>query len=34
MAPPVKSFGNLTLTPESSNQINAKRCAILLIIAL
>ena len=29
-----KLFGNLKWTPESSNQINAKRGAILLIIIL
>ena len=29
-----KSFGNLRWTPESSNQINTKRCAILVIIIL
>ena len=29
-----KLFGNLKWTPESSNQINTKRCAILLTIFL
>ena len=29
-----KSFGNLKWTPEFFNQINTKRCAILLIIVL
>ena len=33
-ATPLKLFGNLKWTPESSNQIDTKPCVMLLIIVL